>query len=352
MKFSAFPKIGQFRNTIKSVKEGYTYTLDLSTDQWVHDPTKTPPVLVFTGTTKIHGTNAGIYCSQKIDGLEVNAQTRNAAVDGSGHFGFVEWLSVKGQDLASKVLDLFGEEIAQKDFVIYGEWCGGGIQKGVAVNGLPKMFVIFGVKIISDKYGDDEDEANYWVDEIGFEQLASPEDNIYGAGTFGRFVVEIDFANPQLNTNMMCALTEQVEKVCPVGAYFGRVVGEDNTTGEGIVWSHRKTDGSILRFKVKGEKHQSSKVKTLASVDTERLNSITEFVEYAVTEARLEQAAIETLTAPDFDRKNLGKFIKWVSSDIAKEESDVLVDNDLSMKDVGSALSAKARAYFFAQESV
>ena len=41
--------------------------------------------------------------------------------------------------------------------------------------------------------------------------------------------------------------------------------------------------------KVKGEKHSSSKVKKLASVDVEKLNSIKDFVDYAVTESRLEQ---------------------------------------------------------------
>ena len=111
-------------------------------------------------------------------------------------------------------------------------------------------------------------------------------------------------------------------------------VGGDNVLstnisliGEGIVWEYRNSDGSVHRFKVKGEKHSSSKVKKLASVDIEKMNSVKEFVEYAVTDSRLKQAADEILrvggeigtTHLDFDRKKLGKFIKWMSTDIVKE---------------------------------
>ena len=102
---------------------------------------------------------------------------------------------------------------------------------------------------------------------------------------------------------------------------------------------------------MKGEKHQSSKVKTLAPVDVERLNSITEFVEYAVTESRLQQAASEVLDN-DFDRKKMGAFIKWISTDVLKEEIDVLAENDLAMKDIGSSLSKVCQQWFFAQENI
>lgn len=91
------------------------------------------------------------------------------------------------------------------------------------------------------------------------------------------------------------------------------------------------------------------------------MNSIKEFVDYAVTENRLQQMADEVLgwddlsggmivRVCDFDRKNLGKFIKAVSSDVLKEELDTMVDSGLEMKDIGSPLSKKARNWFFEQE--
>lgn len=57
---------------------------------------------------------------------------------------------------------------------------------------------------------------------------------------------------------------------------------------------------------MKGEKHSASKVKTLAAVDPERLVNITEFVEYAVTENRLEQGTQKV----GLDRTKIDEFVK------------------------------------------
>lgn len=96
---------------------------------------------------------------------------------------------------------------------------------------------------------------------------------------------------------------------------------------------------------MKGEKHSSSKVKKLASVDVEKLNSIKDFVDYAVTESRLEQGLGEI----GLDMKKMGEFIKWISQDVFKEESDTMKENNLEMKDIGKELSNKARKWYIEQ---
>ena len=133
-----------------------------------------------------------------------------------------------------------------------------------------------------------------------------------------------------------------VEEECPVGKAFG-----NSGTGEGIVWKCDTEKGTI-RFKVKGEKHSSSKVKTLAPVDTEKLNSVREFAEYAVTESRLEQGIEKVFTSinEEIDIKKLGNFLKWIANDVIKEELDTLKDNGLEPKDVTSAISNIARNWF------
>jgi hypothetical protein len=83
---------------------------------------------------------------------------------------------------------------------------------------------------------------------------------------------------PQLVQNTLSELTMAVEE-CPVKLWFFRYWWR-------CVWSVN-VNGTIHRFKVKGELHSSSKVKTLASVDVEKPGSIQKFVEYAVTESRL-----------------------------------------------------------------
>jgi len=135
----------------------------------------------------------------------------------------------------------------------------------------------------------------------------------------------------------------------------GKVISELNETvnfeinmiSEGIVWSC-EYKGVVHRFKVKGEKHSASKVKTLAAVDVEKLNSINEFVEYAVTESRFNQGLEKTfLNGEPIDVKKMGALMKWIVDDIIKEESDTMVKNNLEPKDVGKYISAKVREMFF-----
>jgi hypothetical protein len=107
----------------------------------------------------------------------------------------------------------------------------------------------------------------------------------------------------------------------------------------------------VHRFKVKGEKHSSSKVKTLAAVDVDKLNSITEFIEYAVTDSRFKQALENTYPNNEpIDVKKMGDLIRWVVNDVIKEESDTLVKNGLEPKDVNKYISTKVREMFFKLE--
>lgn len=115
--------------------------------------------------------------------------------------------------------------------------------------------------------------------------------------------------------------------------------------GEGLVWTPK--DPELMKdtgtwFKTKGQKHSVSKVKKLVSVDPEKLEGIEKFIEYAVTQARLEQGLGEV----GLDYKTIGTFIGWVNKDINKEEGDVLESNNLTMKDVGKHVATKARTWY------
>lgn len=99
----------------------------------------------------------------------------------------------------------------------------------------------------------------------------------------------------------------------------------------------------------KGE-FRTSKVKTLAEIDPVKLENTNKFVEYAVTENRLEQG-FNYLKENNIEIsvKSTGTFLKWVMGDIVKEESDVLIENGLSVKDISSKASNAARTWFMAQ---
>jgi len=168
-----------------------------------------------------------------------------------------------------------------------------------------------------------------------------PDNNIFNIYDFPTYEIEIDFNNPAELQNKIIELTLQVEDECPVGKYFGSI-----GIGEGIVFSYIDEEGNKSRFKSKGVKHSNSKVKVLASVDTEKLNSVKEFVEYAVTENRLNQGLEKVFGINgELDKSRMGEFIKWVVGDVIKEETDTLSDNKLEPKDVVSATSVKARGW-------
>lgn len=219
---------------------------------------------------------------------------------------------------------------------LYGEWAGPGIQKGVGISMLPqKSFFIFGIK-----YSDPTDPAfgAHWLD---CTKLKSEENFIYNVNDFPTYEVDIDFNMPQLIQNKLIELTIAVEDECPVAKAFGN----ENTVGEGIVFTC-EYKGIIYRFKSKGERHSVSKVKTLNSVDVEKLNSINEFIEYAVTEPRFDQAIEKVFGEIEPTIEKMGDVIRWVVSDITKEETDTMIENNLEPKDVNKYISTKVRQMF------
>ena len=347
-KFIRFSDIGQFRNVVRNIQQSATYIGTDENGNAMYDNTVKLPTITFTGTVKLHGTNAGVVFSP--DG-DMWVQSRKHIItplkDNAGFATFV--------NSVSSVFDKFNTEIREQNpelknrtIVFFGEWCGGNIQKGVAISGLPKMFVMFAVKVaeLVDDNGEVIDEA-YYLTNDKWKDFSSEDDKIYNINDYAQYSIDIDFENPRVAQEKMIEYVESVERECPVGRAFGRKPGEDNTTGEGIVWVGWY-DGVRYVFKTKGQKHSSSKVKTLASVDVEKLKSINEFVEYAVTENRLNQAIeqVFTITSTEVDIRKTGDFLRWVVNDIIKEELDTLIENGLEPKDVNRDISKKARIWF------
>lgn len=129
---------------------------------------------------------------------------------------------------------------------------------------------------------------------------------------------------------------------------------EFNTVGEGVVWICVDTDERFynrgLIFKVKGEKHSVSKVKTLAAVDVEKVANVMAFVDTVVTENRLVQMKQKVIEA-GFDAddvKNIGAFLKLLGNDVIKEELDTLEASGLVTKDVMGKINARGKDWFIA----
>lgn len=104
-------------------------------------------------------------------------------------------------------------------------------------------------------------------------------------------------------------------------------------------------------MKVKGDKHSSSKVKTIAAVDTEKVKNLKEFVDNVVTESRCRQSIDKLREAnKPLTRASLGDYLRWIVNDIIKEEIDTMVANGIEAKSIGSPVSNAARQWFFENE--
>lgn len=343
-KMFKFPSIEQYRTAIHQINHRARYRGETEDGDVIFDTTEgLMPTLEYRGTVKMHGTNAAIVFQWDMlkHDYVMHAQSRSNVItplsDNAGFAAFVYTSNTEA--LLNKIEKEMGDDMGYTPEVIriYGEWCGGNIQKGVALNGLDKMFVIFAIKV-----------DNVWLDDDKMSRIKLPEERIYNVLDYPSYTITIDFNNPEQSTNKLVELTNAVEAECPVGKAFG-----NDGIGEGIVW-RCITEGwrqSRYWFKVKGEKHQSSKTKTLAPVDIEKVNGVKELVGNLVTESRLNQG-LEQLRMQKLEvsRKNVGPFLKWIVADIIKEELDTIMGNGFEPKEIQGQVSKVARDWFFQQE--
>ena len=334
-----YPSIEQFRNIIKTIRTNHDYQGKDSDGNAIYQHLSDYPTLTFHGTVKLHGTNAAIVL-YKDSHKEYQSRERVLSLE-ADNAGFM--LAMSNIDTS----DLFSDIVFNDYIAVYGEWCGGSIQKGVALTSLPKMFVVFGIKI-DDVWSDPQDyfysselnnSNNFDINRTTINLLNN--NRIYFIDQFPTYDIDINFNEPETIQNKLIELTIAVEEECPVASKLG-VKG----IGEGIVFT--TIDYPELKFKSKGEKHSVSKVKVLNSVNEEELNSIKEFVDYAVTENRLEQGlSYLKENNLNLDQKATGAFLSWIFNDILKEEKDVIVKNQIDLKKANGVIASKARMWFF-----
>jgi hypothetical protein len=261
------------------------------------------PTIEFTGTVKLHGTNAAVCC--RGPGGDVWCQSRSRVLtegaDNAGWRAHVEAHRAHYQRLLSAIWNAqAAAETAEMDahrtvdaqqqpqkqqrlavdggiLCVYGEWCGKGIQKGVAVSDLAPTFVVFAVAFSQNNSNnnvgsiapDDGGAASAsnsdadstaddgggswrgWMDPIVVRSAVASERvdgwRVHHIMEFEHFTMRIDFNHPESVQDRLSELTRAVEARCPVAAALG-VSG----VGEGVVWVGQ-LGGRQLRFKVKGD---------------------------------------------------------------------------------------------------
>lgn len=344
MEFKAYHKIRQFKDVVRDIQFKSNFKGMDDEGQPIYEESK-KPILTFTATTKLHGTNAGV-CYDLDKG--VMAQKRGSLLkkeDLASHFGFNQFVQVEKkeyfEDLMQKMHKVYCKEHQQ--ITIYGEWAGLGIQKGVGISELPKGFYIFDCKI-----HDVTTNKSEWID---ISDLIFETDKVFNIYDFPTWNLEIDFNRPAIFQNQLIEITEQIEKECPVS----KQLGVNESVGEGAVWTcHWNGDKYI--FKVKGDAHAGkSKVKQLKPVDNEKLQKINETVSKLTPVWRLNQKITDVFKLNEggfLERRKIGEYIKSVIKDIIEEEVLTIKESEIDFKELTKPISVICKNYFFEQERV
>lgn len=291
----------------------------------VHN-SKTRGVVTYRGKVKLHGTNAGIT----FDNGDVVAQSRSRIISPeSDNMGFAAWAA--NSSLSPRIASAH---------TVFGEWCGPGVQRGVAISQIGRrVFAVFAVLI----------DGVYITDPESLEELCPRhEDTFVLPWMTEPFDINFKHIGRDI-VDRMNADVAIVEKSDP----WVKSLFDIDGTGEEIVYYPTLPHGigQLLSadcssseylgrrvFKAKGEAHRVNGHKEAVSVNTAQLEGVPEFVEFSVTEARLQQALAEIGGDPDITKT--GDFLKWVQQDIVKECSDELAQFSLQKKALGACGSA------------
>lgn len=352
MKHISFPSIEQYRNVVHNVIYNATYVGKDQNGNVVHDSTRPLPTLTFQGTVKCHGTNAAVAVDA---GGNMWCQSRENIItvekDNAGFAMFVQAHKPVFERLLHHAIATADGLKSDETILIFGEFAGGNIQKNVALTQLPKTFIVFGIAHV-----DANNQRRWFTDleitEVMFENTIL---NVFHIYQFPHYTIDIDFNRPHDVQNVLSDMTLDVERECPVGKQLGATAEKGSTTGEGIVWRciNEGYRDSGYWFKVKGAAHSAkTKVKTLAQVDVQRIDSINELGATLTPIWRLEQMfqqTFDTLNGGNPDIKGTGLFIKNVMSDVLKEEIDTIAASGFTTKEITGPISRIARDYLMDQ---
>lgn len=344
MKFKAYHKIRQFKDVVRDIRFRANF-------KYIHEGTGEPvyeetekPVITFIGTVKLHGTNAQVC----FDGKKLLAGKRSSLIGIDAlqeHFGFNAFVQVRNKEYFLNLMsELYSKHCKEgQQIILYGEFAGQGIQKGVGISELKKSFYIFEAKVY-----DINTDKSEWLDISAWD--FSDGDSIYNINQFPTYKIDIDFNNPGNVQNRLVEITESVERECPVS----KALGVENSIGEGVVWTGFWKNEKYI-FKVKGDAHAGkSKVKQLKPVDNEKLQKINDTVDKLTPIWRLNQVLTDVFKLNEggfLERKKIGDYIKSVIKDIVEEETLTIKESGLEFKELTKSISTICKNYFFEQES-
>jgi hypothetical protein len=301
------------------------------------------PCVTYRAKVKVDGTNGAIHALP--GGFAAQSRTR-LLVPGDDNYGFAAWAHGEAVEFCAGLHARLGRA------VVYGEWCGRGIQKRTAISRVERnVFAVFAVQL-----GDPGREtARLVVEPERLRALLPAHPDVFVLPWHGE-PVELDFGDAErlrAGAERIDAMVAEVEVTDPwVAEVFGL-----QGLGEGVVLypvegvafdAEHGTDRDRyvdLMFKAKGEEHRVNRQKRPAQLDPEVARSVEEFVALMVTPARLEQGLAQVLGG-SMDLRRMGELLQWVGQDVKKESVAELAAASLEWKQVAKAVGQAAQRWY------
>src|SRR5512139_3317298 len=269
------------------------------------------PVVAYRAKVKLHGTN----CAVQITESGFVAQSRNQLLSpADDHKGFAAWAHARAE-LWTRL---------PRGLVVFGEWCGPGVEKGMASSQAPtKLFCVFAIR--------EGERMIHEPSEIEALLPARPHD-VHVLPWEGD-PITIDFGSREALERVAHELNARVAEVEREDPWCKRVLGVSGI-GEGLVFYPSPFDQTLM-FKAKGDKHRTAG-KRAVQVDASAAASIDDFAALVVTDARLRQG-LEAVGG-EFDAKKTGAFLAWITADVKKESVAELEASALTFAQVEKAV--------------
>jgi len=292
--------------------------------------------IVYRGKVKLHGQNGGV----QVNADKIGVQSRS--------------LFLKKDDKLAKVIyaheaffrDLFDPSVG-KPVTVFGEFCGAGIQSGVALSQLKQViFAVFSIEIDGSLIVEPDDITAFLTRKT---KGQLPE----GIHVIPWHGLSVGLTLPE-EKSLEAKLEELNKIVNEIDREDPWVLANFNKKGpgEGLVLfpislcdQNRRLSKTVFpdfAFKAKGEKHRTVETKSAVTSKPAGAPDAERFAAVVCTEARLKQG----LEAVPLDKKNTGKFIKWVQTDVEKEAQAELAASNLTFSQVSGAVSKLASKWF------
>lgn len=339
---SPYSSIDSLRLCISEIKDYYNKTNQ-----------SLPDMLDFYGTIKLHGTNAGVGYNN-VSGMWYQSRSNiiTPEKDNAGFAAFAESKKEQFMNMINIVKTTYNIDLDTHSIVLFGEWAGKGIQKGVAISSMDRFFALFDVKVFLTK---NKEECYYLKgttqNERRFAEIKSDSaNNIYNIHEFRTYNIKLNFSDLESSQKELTSYINEIELQCPFASNFN-VKG----SGEGIVFSHYITEKQRFIFKVKGEEHKASKESKKVEISPEQMSEIELFINRVITNNRFMQAIDyvykfnpeleETYNKPPH-QKHIKYIVEWILKDIHKEEHDVIEVNKYDPKKINIEVSKKVLPLF------